>query len=47
MQTETRTVDGTNSKPILAILAIGGVLAIFGAVAIAWPALSYLGAKLF
>lgn len=47
MSHETRTIEGSNSNVVLAILTIGGVLATVCAVAIAWPALSYIGAKLF
>jgi len=47
MKTETRTADVASSAYVVTILALVGVFAVISAILIAWPALAYIGAKLF
>ena len=47
MKTATRTVDVASSAYVVTILALVGVFAVISAILIAWPALAYIGAKLF
>lgn len=47
MKTQTTMMDTVKSSYLALTLTILGVFAVISAVLIAWPALSYLGAKLF
>lgn len=47
MKSESRMVDLVSSSYVVFILGVVGVLALVSAVLIAWPALAYLGSKLF
>jgi hypothetical protein len=47
MKTQTTMMDTVKSSYLVLVLSILGVFAFISAVLIAWPALSYLGAKLF
>ena len=47
MTTESRTMNLASGSYVIAVLAVTGVFALISAVLIAWPALAYLGSKLF
>ena len=47
MRTESKTMNVVKSSYLVLIIAILGVFAFISAVLIAWPALAYIGAKLF
>ena len=47
MKTQTTMMDTVKSSYLALTLTILGVFAFVSAVLIAWPALAYLGAKLF
>ena len=47
MHTEARVANVASSTYLVAVLAVVGVFAAMTAVLIAWPALAYIGAKLF
>ncbi len=47
MRTQSTMMDTVKSSYLALVLSILGVVAVVSAVLIAWPALSYLGAKLF
>ena len=47
MKTESKMMDVVKSSYLVLILALLGVFAFISAVLIAWPALAYIGAKLF
>jgi len=47
MRNQTTMMDTVKSSYLALTLTILGVFAVVSAVLIAWPALAYLGAKLF
>jgi hypothetical protein len=47
METESRFMDVAKTGYVVGLLGVVGVFAIISAVLIAWPALAYLGSKLF
>ena len=47
MKTQSRFMENVKSSYLLLIIAMLGVFAFISAVLIAWPALAYIGAKLF
>jgi hypothetical protein len=47
MKTESKMIDVVKSSYLVIIIALLGVFAFISAVLIAWPALAYIGAKLF
>ena len=47
MKTQSKMIDLVKSSYLVLILALLGVFAFISAVLIAWPALAYIGAKLF
>jgi hypothetical protein len=47
MKTQSRFMDTVKSSYLVLVIAALGVFAFISAVLIAWPALAYLGAKLF
>lgn len=47
MKTQSKMIDVVKSSYLVLILALLGVFAFISAVLIAWPALAYIGAKLF
>lgn len=47
MKTESRMLDLASGSYVVTVLSLTGVFAVISAVLIAWPALAYLGAKLF
>jgi len=47
MKTQTNFMDTVKSSYLVLILAALGVFAFISAILIAWPALAYIGAKLF
>jgi hypothetical protein len=47
MKTQSRFMDTVKSSYMILIIAMLGVFAFISAVLIAWPALAYIGAKLF
>jgi hypothetical protein len=47
MKTQSNFMDTVKSSYLVLIIAALGVLAFISAVLIAWPALAYIGAKLF
>ena len=47
MKNQTTMMDTVKSSYLVLVLSILGVFAFISAVLIAWPALSYIGAKLF
>ena len=47
MKTATRSADVASSAYVVTILALVGVFAVVSAILIAWPALAYIGSKLF
>ena len=47
MKTQATMMDTVKSSYLALTLTILGVFAVVSAVLIAWPALAYLGAKLF
>ena len=46
-QTQTNMMDLVKSSYLVLVIALLGVFAFISAVLIAWPALAYIGAKLF
>lgn len=46
-QSETKMMSVAKSSYLVIVLALLGIFAFISAVLIAWPALAYLGAKLF
>jgi hypothetical protein len=47
MKTQANLIDVVKSSYLVIIIALLGVFAFISAVLIAWPALAYIGAKLF
>ena len=47
MKTQTNFMDTVKSSYLVLVIAALGVFAFISAVLIAWPALAYIGAKLF
>ena len=47
MKSQSKMIDVVKSSYLVLIIAILGVFAFISAVLIAWPALAYIGAKLF
>ncbi len=47
MKTQNNFMDSVKSSYMVLIIAMLGVFAFLSAVLIAWPALAYIGAKLF
>jgi len=47
MKTQTTMMDTVKSSYLALTLTILGVFAVISAVLIAWPALAYIGSKLF
>ncbi len=47
MKSQSKMIDLVKSSYLVLILALLGVFAFISAVLIAWPALAYIGAKLF
>ena len=47
MKTQTNFMDTVKSSYLVLIIAALGVFAFISAVLIAWPALAYIGSKLF
>ena len=47
MKTQSNLIDVVKSSYLVIIIALLGVFAFISAVLIAWPALAYIGAKLF
>jgi hypothetical protein len=47
MKTQSTLIDVVKSSYLVIIIALLGVFAFISAVLIAWPALAYIGAKLF
>ncbi|HKL27063.1 MAG TPA: hypothetical protein VJ910_12625 [Desulfuromonadales bacterium] len=47
MRNQTNLMDTVKSSYLALTLTILGILAVVSAILIAWPALAYLGAKLF
>jgi hypothetical protein len=46
-QSQSKTSEVAKSTYLVVVMALLGVFAFISAVLIAWPALAYLGAKLF
>ena len=46
-QSQTKMMDAAKSSYLVIVIAVLGVFAFISAVLIAWPALAYIGAKLF
>ncbi|MCK4507467.1 MAG: hypothetical protein KAU27_02930 [Desulfuromonadales bacterium] len=47
MKTQSRFMDNVKSSYLVLVIAALGVFAFLAAVLIAWPALAYIGAKMF
>ncbi len=47
MKTQINFMDSVKSSYMVLIIAMLGIFAFISAVLIAWPALAYLGAKMF
>jgi len=47
MKTQSRFVENVKSSYLVVVIAMLGVFAFISAVLIAWPALAYIGSKLF
>ena len=47
MKTQSRFMDNVQSSYLVMVIAALGIFAFISAVLIAWPALAYIGAKLF
>jgi hypothetical protein len=47
MKTQTNFMDTVKSSYLVVVIAALGIFAFLSAVLIAWPALAYIGAKLF
>lgn len=47
MEAESRFMEVAKTGYVLGLLGVVGVFAIISAILIAWPALAYLGSKLF
>ena len=46
-QSQSKMIDIAKSSYLVLVIALLGVFAFISAVLIAWPALAYIGAKLF
>jgi len=46
-QSQSKMMDVAKSSYLVIVIAVLGVFAFISAVLIAWPALAYIGAKLF
>ena len=46
-QSQSKMIDVVKSSYLVLVIALLGVFAFISAVLIAWPALAYIGAKLF
>ena len=46
-QSQSKMMDVAKSSYLVVVIALLGVFAFISAVLIAWPALAYIGAKLF
>ena len=46
-QSNSKMIDVAKSSYLVIVIALLGVVAFISAVLIAWPALAYIGAKLF
>ena len=46
-QSQSKLIEVAKSSYLVIIMALLGVFALISAVLIAWPALAYIGAKLF
>jgi hypothetical protein len=47
MKTQSRFIENVKSSYLVVIIAMLGIFAFISAVLIAWPALAYIGSKLF
>jgi len=47
MKTQSRLMDSVKNSYLVLTIALLGVVAFVSAVLIAWPALAYIGSKLF
>jgi hypothetical protein len=47
MKTQTNFMESVKSSYLVLVIAALGIFAFLSAVLIAWPALAYIGAKLF
>ena len=47
MKTQNSFMDNVNSSCLVLVIAMLGIFAFISAVLIAWPALAYIGSKLF
>ena len=47
MKTQSRFMENVKSSYLVLVIAALGIFAFISAVLIAWPALAYIGAKLF
>ena len=47
MKTQNRFMDNVKNSYLVLVIAMLGIFAFISAVLIAWPALAYIGAKLF
>lgn len=47
MKTTSRLANLATDTYVIALLAVVGVFAVVSAILIAWPALAYIGSKLF
>ncbi|MDH3997353.1 MAG: hypothetical protein OET90_00805 [Desulfuromonadales bacterium] len=47
MKTQSRLADNAKSGYLVLVIGALGLFALISAVLIAWPALAYIGAKLF
>ena len=47
MKTQTNFMDNVKSSYLVLVIGMLGVFAFISAVLIAWPALAYIGSKLF
>ena len=46
-QSQSKLIEVTKSSYLVIVMGLLGVFALISAVLIAWPALAYIGAKLF
>ena len=47
MKTQSKFMDNVKSSYLVVVIAMLGIFAFISAVLIAWPALAYIGSKLF
>jgi len=47
MKTQSNFMDNVKSSYLVVVIAMLGIFAFISAVLIAWPALAYIGSKLF